>query len=161
MREHGFDPCRNLILKSLETIVGRDALLNENGSDAIWHAANAIVGNPPFLGNKSLVRGLGQTHVEKLRKAFAGKTNADTDLVVYWVDKACCFLDDKKVQLAGFVTADLVRSGLNSLSLVALATQKQLYSAWSHEPWVLDRAAVRVSMICFANGQPKRFLNGH
>src|SRR5205823_10908007 len=52
MREHGFDASRNPILKPLETIECRDALLNEDGAEAEWPGADVIIGNPPFLGTQ-------------------------------------------------------------------------------------------------------------
>ena len=44
---------RNPILRPLNTIECRDAVLNEDGSRAEWPVADVVVGNPPFLGNKS------------------------------------------------------------------------------------------------------------
>ncbi len=42
MREHGFDASRNPILKPLETIECRDALLNADGSEAEWPHADRL-----------------------------------------------------------------------------------------------------------------------
>jgi hypothetical protein len=40
------------ILGRLDGIENRDALLNSDGSEAEWPRADAVVGNPPFLGTK-------------------------------------------------------------------------------------------------------------
>ena len=47
---NGFGIQRSPILGALNGIECRDALLNADGSEADWPAADAIVGNPPFLG---------------------------------------------------------------------------------------------------------------
>jgi type II restriction/modification system DNA methylase subunit YeeA len=54
MRRNGFDVSRDPILKPLDTIECRDAILNEDGTAADWPRADVIIGNPPFLGGKML-----------------------------------------------------------------------------------------------------------
>lgn len=46
MRRHGFDLSRNPILRSLDQIACRDAIMNADSSEAAWPKCNAIVGNP-------------------------------------------------------------------------------------------------------------------
>lgn len=52
MRRNGFEAARNPILRPLATIDNRDAVLAVDGTPAEWPAVDAVVGNPPFLGNK-------------------------------------------------------------------------------------------------------------
>ena len=60
MRRNGFEASRNPILRPLDTIECRDAVLAPDGSRADWPEADAVVGNPPFLGGKRMLRdGLG------------------------------------------------------------------------------------------------------
>ena len=58
------------ILRKLDTIECRDALLTPDGKggfvEAAWPDADYIVGNPPFLGGKLLLSGLGHEYVERL-----------------------------------------------------------------------------------------------
>ena len=54
MRRNGFDVGRNPILKPLDTIECRDAILNADGTEAEWPEADVVIGNPPFLGGKLL-----------------------------------------------------------------------------------------------------------
>jgi type II restriction/modification system DNA methylase subunit YeeA len=56
MRRNGFDVARKPILRPLDTIECRDAVLTPEGSEATWPDADFIVGNPPFLGNKDMVK---------------------------------------------------------------------------------------------------------
>ena len=51
MRKNGFDVERRPILKPLNNIECRDAILNADRGEATWPAADVIVGNPPFLGD--------------------------------------------------------------------------------------------------------------
>ena len=51
------------ILERLNTIQRRDALLNEDGSEAQWVEADYIVGNPPFLGDKKCRLGVEKADV--------------------------------------------------------------------------------------------------
>ena len=44
-----------------------------------------------------------------------------------------------------------IRGGANRRVLDRLARTGVIYDAWDDEPWILDGAAVRVSLICFAN----------
>lgn len=66
MRRNGFDVGRNPILKPLDTIECRDAILNPDGSEAEWPEADVVIGNPPFLGGKLLRTVLGNDYVERL-----------------------------------------------------------------------------------------------
>jgi type II restriction/modification system DNA methylase subunit YeeA len=77
MKRHGFDVLRNPILKPLETIENRDALLANNGTrEADWPAADYIIGNPPFLGNKRMIAALGESYTTTLRRMYAGSQQA-------------------------------------------------------------------------------------
>src|SRR5690348_3828242 len=66
MRRNGFDASRNPILRPLETIECRDAVLNPDGSEAPWPASEFIIGNPPFLGAKLMKRRLGPDYTDQL-----------------------------------------------------------------------------------------------
>ena len=70
MIRHGLGYRRDPILKSLDHIENRDALLDlsdpANPKGAEWPEAEFIVGNPPFLGGKWLRRGLGDEYVDTL-----------------------------------------------------------------------------------------------
>jgi type II restriction/modification system DNA methylase subunit YeeA len=52
MLRNGYNVPDNPILKPLENIECRDAVLNHDGTEAQWPEADAIIGNPPFLGAK-------------------------------------------------------------------------------------------------------------
>jgi hypothetical protein len=162
MREHGYDAGRNPILKPLETIQCHDALLNPDGTEYAWPAADAIVGNPPFLGGKLLRANLGDAMVEQLFTVFEDRVPAEADLVCYWFAKAWDLVEARFVSRTGLVSTNSIRGGANREVLAAVAENGRIFEAWSDEPWVLDGAAVRVSLVCFdgGNGNGQRQLDG-
>jgi type II restriction/modification system DNA methylase subunit YeeA len=163
MRRNGFDAARNPILRNLDTIECRDALLDIGGKEATWPAADTIVGNPPFLGAKVMKRSLGVNETEALRNAFAGRLPGFTDLVCYWFEKARAQLLNGLSTRAGFVATSSIAKNTNLPVLYRINEAGVIFNAWADEGWVVDGAAVRVSLICFegksAKPQP-RLLNG-
>lgn len=154
MRRNGFNVSRNPILKPLDTIECRDAILTDAGVEATWPSAHVIVGNPPFLGGKMLRSGLGDDYIDPLFAAYASKVSAEADLVVYWLAKAWERVARGESQRVGFVATNSIRGGPNRRVLDAIAREGVIYDAWEDEPWVLDGAAVRVSVVCFARALP-------
>ncbi|UQN10117.1 hypothetical protein [Deinococcus sp. QL22] len=71
------------VLQRLDTIQNRDALLNEDGTEAQWPDAQYIVGNPPFLGKKKQGPKLGRPYVDALRDTYMGRVAKSSDLVCY------------------------------------------------------------------------------
>jgi type II restriction/modification system DNA methylase subunit YeeA len=164
MKRHGFDVSRNPILKPLDTIENRDALLAGNGMrEADWPAVDYIIGNPPFLGGKRMRDGLGNAYVETLFRIFDGRVPAEADLVCYWFLKAQKHMREAKVRLAGLVATNSIRGGANREVLDVMTPAVDIFEAWSDEPWILDGAAVRVSLVCFrlADESGDVRLDGH
>lgn len=141
---------RQPILGQLRGIVCRDALLNPDGTEAKWPEANVAVGNPPFLGDKMMIGQLGEDYVTRLRKTFEGRVPGGADLVTYWFEKARTLIESRLLSRAGLVATNSIRGGANRKILDQICKSNIIYDAWSDEPWILDGAAVRVSLICFA-----------
>ena len=139
------------ILRKLDTIECRDALLNADGTEAEWPEADYIIGNPPFLGGKLLRRGLGDAYVETLFRAYAGKVPAEADLVCYWFSKAWRALQAGRVQRCGLVATNSIRGGANRRVLDPIAEKRAIFEAWSDVEWTADGTAVRVSLVMFAH----------
>lgn len=140
----------NPILKKLDTIQCRDALINADGSEATWPQADCIVGNPPFLGDKKMLAELGDDYVSRLRKLFKGRVPGGADLVTYWFEKAREQIARGLAQGAGLVATNSVRQKRNRPVLERILGSGVIFNAWSDEPWINDGAAVRVSLTCFA-----------
>lgn len=149
MRRNGFSGARSPILDPLETIECRDAVVTPEGLRAKWPAADVVIGNPPFLGAKLLLDTLGPDYTESLRAAYKGWLPAFSDLVCYWFRQAGELVANGTVARAGLVATNSIRGGSNRTVLDQIVEQAAIFDAWSDEPWVLDGAAVRVSLICF------------
>ena len=149
MRRNGFNVLPNPILQPLETIECRDAILAPDGSEPAWPEADVIVGNPPFLGNRKMRKELGDHVSDTLPKVYDDMVHGKPDLVCYWFAKAGKLMAEGKVQRAGLVATNSIRGGTNRNVLDRIVTLGSIFDAWSDEPWVIDGAAVRVSLVCF------------
>jgi len=153
MLGHGYSLNDQPILKPLNAIECRDALLD--GSDeATWPTADAIVGNPPFLGGSKLLRELSDAYVETLRQIYAGRVPGGADLVCYWFEKARAEIEAGQAQRAGLVATNSIRGGSNRKVLERIRESSTIFCAWSDEPWINEGAAVRVSLVCFGAALP-------
>lgn len=152
------------ILRKLDSIECRDAILahNADGSaiESEWPEAEYIVGNPPFLGGKLMRTGLGNKTVADLFSVYAGRVSPEADLVVYWFEKAHTALEIKRVKRVGLVATNSIRGGANRRILDRIVEDARIFDAWSDEGWVVDGAAVRVSLVCFGQDHDSPWLNG-
>ncbi len=151
MRRNGFSEVRNPILKPLDTIECRDAIVTPEGTEPDWPEADVVIGNPPFLGTKPMRGVLGNEYTDRMRNVYTGTVPAFADLVCYWFHKAGRAVVDGKVARAGLVATNSIRGGRNRTVLDQIVADAAIFDAWSDEPWVVDGAAVRVSLVCFAS----------
>ena len=205
MRRNGFQESRDPILKPLDTIECRDALLAPGGGkpggvgleggeseggesesaeleggkpeggetegreaeggeleggkpedgepkcrESDWPAADVVIGNPPFLGGKLLNAHLGEDYVSRLFAVYEGRVPAEADLVCYWFAKAGEQMRAGRAKRVGLVSTNSIRGGANRRALQEAIRECPIFEAWSDEPWVVEGAAVRVSLVCFA-----------
>jgi type II restriction/modification system DNA methylase subunit YeeA len=128
-----------------------------SGSDhsrAEWPAADAVIGNPPFLGSKLLRTKLTSERVDRLYVAYQGAVPAEADLVAYWFAKAWEGIKAGRYRRAGLVATNSIRGGASRRVLDRIAQEGTIFDAWDDEPWVVDGTAVRVSLICFGRAAP-------
>ena len=150
MRRNGFSNSTNPILDPLDTIECRDAILSPDGGAPDWPEVDAVIGNPPFLGGKLLIGGLGEDYVSRMFGAWKGRVPREADLVCYWFVKAGEQVASGKATRIGLVATNSIRGGANRRALQAATDGRPIFDAWSDEPWVIDGAAVRVSLVCFS-----------
>ena len=150
MRRNGFSESHDPILKPLDTIECRDAILTPDNTEPKWPEADVVIGNPPFLGGKLLITTLGEDYVSKIFTTYDGRVPAEADLVCYWFEKAGQQIAAGKATRAGLVATNSIRGGANRRALQAAIDTRRIFEAWSDEPWVIDGAAVRVSLVCFS-----------
>ncbi len=148
-RRNGYPHAINPILKPLDGIEHRDALLNPDGSEADWPAADVIVGNPPFLGGTKKRGELGNAYFEALAKCYGDRVPPGADLVCYWFEKARAQIVAAQLQAAGLVATNSIRQQANRKVLERIVQTTRIFEAWSDEAWVNEGAAVRVSLVGF------------
>ena len=151
-------------MRKLDAIECRDALIAPDGQggfvEAEWPEADFIVGNPPFLGGKLMRRGLGDATVETLFKLYDGRVPAEADLVCYWFAKAWQAVQAGRAKRVGLVATNSIRGGANRKVLEPIAEAGAIFEAWSDEPWTIDGAAVRVSLVCFGAYEDGKCVDG-
>ncbi len=150
MRRHGFREDRDPILKPLDTIECRDAVLTADGQEPEWPEADVVIGNPPFLGARLQVWTLGEEYMSRLREVFADRVPGGGDFVCYWFAKAGDQIRAGKARRAGLVATNSIRGGGSQRALRNATDNLKIFDAWSDEEWVNDGAAVRVSLVCFS-----------
>jgi type II restriction/modification system DNA methylase subunit YeeA len=160
MLDHGYAIRRDPILAPLDHIECRDAVLAPEGEEPEWPEVDAIVGNPPFLGDKKMRGELGDTYVEAMRNLYGGRVPGGADLVTYWFEKARAQIETGQARRAGLVATNSIRGGANRKVLERIVSSTTLYEAWSDEEWINNGAAVRVSLICFGHNLGEPVLDG-
>lgn len=165
LHDNGFGIPDEPILKPLENIARMDAVLAYDGEgkpvEPEWPAADVIIGNPPFLGDKKMRGELGDKYVEDLRALYASRVPGGADLVCYWFERARAQIVGLSAIRAGLLATQSIRVGANRTVLNAIKQSGDIFMAWSDRPWILDGAQVRVSMVGFDSGeQVERTLNG-
>jgi len=164
--EHAIREDREPILEKLSNIEHGDAILryDEEGKayEPEWPKADFIVGNPPFLGDKKMRSELNDKYVDNLRKLYEGRVPGGADLVTYWFEKARRQIELGNAKRAGLLATNSISMVGNRPVLVRIKETGDIFMAWSDRAWLLEGAAVRVSMIGFDDGtQEERTLDGH
>ena len=153
---NGFRYRRNPILTPLDTIRQMDAILGYDGDGNVvepeWPDAEFIVGNPPFLGSQMLRGNLGDSYVDALYNLYDGRVPGSADIVCYWFEKARAEIERDKCSRAGLLATQGIRGGTSRNALERIKQTGDIFMAYSDHPWVLEGAAVHVSLVGFDNG---------
>jgi hypothetical protein len=130
-----------------------DALLDARGAPRVWPAADAVLGNPPFLGAKRIAPERGPVYARALRDA-APEVPAMADLCVHFLRRAHehlppCTRADPLSGCGGLVLARNARSGASRRGgLDAVVRDGTIVEAWENVPWP-GAARVGVSIACW------------
>ncbi|HSN77413.1 MAG TPA: DNA methyltransferase [Anaerolineae bacterium] len=165
LHENGYGFAAEPILQPLHNIQHMDAILayDEQGRpvEPEWPEAEVIVGNPPFLGDKKMRAELGGTYVEDLRKLYEGRVPGGADLVSFWYEKARAMMATGRARRTGPLATNSIRFGANRQVLDRVKQSGDIFMAWSDRPWIIEGAAVRVSIVGFDDGtEIDRILDG-
>jgi type II restriction/modification system DNA methylase subunit YeeA len=165
LRQHGTTTWKEPILQAMSNIECKDAILDltdpANPKEPEWPKVDFIVSNPPFLGGKLLRRELSDGYVDKLFEVWGTRVPREADLCVYWFEKARNSIEGRAAQRAGLLATQGIRGGANRRVLQRIKDSGEIFWAWSDREWILDGAAVHVSMVCFDRGEESlRTLDG-
>jgi hypothetical protein len=121
-----------------------------NPRPALWPAANFIVGNPPFIGNKRMRDALGSGYADALRAAWPAVPES-ADFVMYWWHKAAETVRTAKAERFGLITTNSLTMIFNRRVIEAQQNATpplNLAFAIPDHPWVdgANGAAVRIAM---------------
>jgi hypothetical protein len=84
-----------------------------------------------------------------------------SDLCCYWFEKARAMIEAGTLKRAGLLATQGIRGGANRTVLQRIKASGGIFWAQSDRNWILDGAAVHVSMVGFDRGQEAtRELNG-
>lgn len=172
--DHSYNDQPKPILDKLSNIERGDAILryDENAIsedsprgkpfEPTWPRVDYIIGNPPFLGGKKLRRELGDGYVNDLFRVFKGRVSAESDLVVYFFEKARAAINGRAAN-AGLLATQQIRKGFNQRILKKIKETQNIFWAKSDQRWFLEIkkedkagrklrkiAAIRISMIAFS-----------
>ncbi|OCQ92934.1 restriction endonuclease subunit M [Nostoc sp. MBR 210] len=129
-------------------IVCQDALFNE------WPKANAIIGNPPFLGGKHLRITLGDEYIDKVFQRFYDVKDS-VDFCAYWFRLVHDHIDENG--RAGLVATNSISQGKSRVAALDYITQNggYIHEAISTQVWS-GEAKVHVSLVNWCRYQPQK-----
>jgi hypothetical protein len=118
--------------------------------EAEWPPADVIIGNPPFLGSRKMAPELGKQYATDVRRIYADRVARGADLVCFWFGKASQLAREGKVHYAGLIATNSISGGSSRKVLEPIADNRGMFVVWRDQPWVVEGAAVDVSVICFS-----------
>ncbi|HEY5043605.1 MAG TPA: DNA methyltransferase [Verrucomicrobiae bacterium] len=145
--------------KKTDMVTGREVpdetkrvplLTYANPKPAEWPQADFIVGNPPYIGARTMRPALDDGYIDALRATYP-EIPENADLVMYWWHKAAELVRASKVKRFGLITTNSLRQSFNrQVTEVQLSARPPLSLAFAvpDHPWVdtADGAAVRIAM---------------
>lgn len=132
-----------------------------NPRKATWPEAEFIIGNPPYMGARTINLGLGAEYVEVLRRSYP-EVPETSDYVMYWWANAAERVSRGNSLRFGLITTNSIVQDYSRRVIERHLSDKNgvtiLFAIPDH-PWVesADGANVRVAMTI---GAPKKTFSG-
>ncbi|WP_019507403.1 DNA methyltransferase [Pleurocapsa sp. PCC 7319] len=142
---------KELPLDTLDNnIVCKDALFTP------WQKADAIIGNPPFLGGKHMRLNLGDEYVEKVFKHFPDVKDS-VDFCSYWFRLAQDNI--REIGRVGLVGTNSISQGKSRKATLDYVTDNggHIHEAISTQPWS-GEAKVHVSIVNWSLEKPQQYF---
>lgn len=130
-------------------IVCKDALFSE------WERADAVIGNPPFLGGKQMRIVLGDDYIDQVFEQFSDVKDS-VDFCSYWFRLAHEHIDENG--RAGLVGTNSISQGKSRRASLDYIMQHggYIHEAISTQVWS-GEAKVHVSLVNWSKQQPKSY----
>ena len=132
-----------------QNIICADALFTD------WVKADAIIGNPPFLGGKHMRMTLNDKYIDRVFERFSDVKDS-VDFCSYWFRIAHNNLDSNG--RAGLVATNSICQGKSRAAGLDYIAQNggYIYDAISTQPWS-GEAKVHVSIVNWSKEEPKGY----
>jgi type II restriction/modification system DNA methylase subunit YeeA len=134
------------ILRKLDNIQHRDAILSRDAQglpvEPEWPEVD-------FLGGQKMRRALGDAYVDAIRGVYRERVPGTADLVTFWFEKARQQIANGRASRAGLLSTNSIRNGGSNQVLQRICASGRIFMAWSDREWILEGAAVRVSIVAF------------
>lgn len=132
-----------------QNIIYADALFTD------WVKADAIIGNPPFLGGKYMRMTLGDKYIDRIFAQFSDVKDS-VDFCSYWFRIAHNNLGING--RAGLVATNSISQGKSRVAGLDYIAQNggYIYDAISSQPWS-GEAKVHVSIVNWSKEKPKSY----
>jgi hypothetical protein len=133
-----------------ENIICKDALFTE------WVKADAIIGNPPFLGGKHMRINLSDEYIDRVFARFPDVKDS-VDFCAYWFRLAHDRIGEKG--RAGLVGTNSISQGKSRTAALDYITQNNgyIHDAVSTQVWS-GEAKVHVSIANWSREKPKKYF---
>jgi len=120
-----------------------------------WPPADAIIGNPPFLGGKHMRIAIGDEYIDRVFKQFPDVKDS-VDFCSYWFRLAHNHMDEKG--RAGLVATNSVSQGKSRKAALDYIVEHNgfIHEAVSSQVWS-GEANVHVSIVNWSNREPSEF----
>ncbi|MBE9178160.1 class I SAM-dependent DNA methyltransferase [Oculatella sp. LEGE 06141] len=134
-----------------QNIECKDALFNE------WVKADAIIGNPPFLGGKHMRIAIGDEYIDRVFNRFPDVRDS-VDFCAYWFRLAHDLIQETNGR-AGLVGTNSISQGKSRTASLGYITQNNgyIHEAVSTQVWS-GEANVHVSIANWSREEPKRYF---
>ena len=121
-----------------------------NPRKAAWPEADFVVGNPPYLGARTIRASLGDGYLDAIRGVYANVPD-NVDFVMYWWDRSADLVNAGGLQRFGLITTNSIRQEFSRKVLTkhfAANAKFGIRFCIPDHPWVdsSNGAAVRVAL---------------